>query len=94
MAAIAATGPGAHFLGSEHTQANFLSALFRPDLPDNNSYEQWQSDGALSMDQRANTLWKQRLKDYQDPGLDPEKDAEIRDYIAMRKAEVPDAQFF
>ena len=46
------------------------------------------------MDQRANTLWKQRLKDYQDPGLDPEKDAEIRDYIAMRKAEVPDAQFF
>ena len=42
MAAIADTGPGAHFLGSDHTQANFLSALFRPETPDNDSYEQWE----------------------------------------------------
>ena len=30
MDAIAQTGPGQHFLGSDHTQANFMTALFRP----------------------------------------------------------------
>jgi trimethylamine--corrinoid protein Co-methyltransferase len=94
MAAIAATGPGQHFLGSEHTQANFLSALFRPDLPDNNSFEQWQAAGSLDMAQRANALWKSRLEAYEDPGLDPAIDDALKDYIAQRKLEVADADYF
>ncbi len=94
MEAIAATGPGRHFLGSEHTHANFLTALYRPDLPDNNSYEQWAEEGATDMAERANTLWKQRLADYRDPGLDPAMDEALKAYIAKRKAEVPDADYF
>ncbi|MEQ9257715.1 MAG: trimethylamine methyltransferase family protein [Roseovarius sp.] len=94
MAAIAATGPGQHFLGSEHTQANFLSALFRPELPDNNSYEQWESAGGLDMAQRANALWKARLAEYEDPGLDPAIEEELKDYIARRKLEVADADYY
>ena len=94
MDAIAATGPGQHFLGSEHTQANFLTALFRPDLADNNSYEQWSADGGLDMTQRANALWKDRLKQFQDPGLDPDIDEALQAYIRQRKEEVPDADFF
>lgn len=94
MEAIASTGPGQHFLGSEHTQTNFLTALFRPDLPDNASFEQWSAEGGLDMAQRANALWKARLEEYEDPGLDSEIDAALKDYIARRKAEVPDAQFF
>ena len=94
MDAIAATGPGQHFLGSDHTQANFLTALFRPDLADNNSYEQWSADGGLDMTQRANALWKDRLDHYQDPGLDPDIDEALQAYIRQRKEEVPDADFF
>ena len=94
MAAIAATGPGAHFLGSDHTQENFLSALFRPDTPDNDSYEQWKAGGALDTAQRANALWKERLSQYQDPGLDPAIDEALQDYIARRKADVPDQAYF
>ncbi len=94
MGAIAATGPGRHFLGSEHTQNNFLTALFRPDLPDNNSYEQWLSEGGRDMSQRANALWKARLEAYEDPGLDPAIDAALKDYIARRKLEVADADYF
>ena len=94
MDAIAATGPGQHFLGSDHTQANFLTALFRPDLADNNSYEQWSADGRLDMTQRANALWKDRLDHYQDPGLDPDIDEALQAYIRQRKEEVPDADFF
>ena len=94
MEAIATTGPGQHFLGSEHTQANFMTALFRPWTPDDASFEQWKDAGALDASQRANTLWKERLDGYQDPGLDPDVDAELQDYIARRKAEKPDQDYF
>ena len=94
MDAIASTGPGQHFLGSEHTQANFFAALFRPDLADNNSYEQWSADGGLNMKDRANAHWKDRLENYDDPGLDPEIDAALQAYIREKKEEMPDADFF
>ena len=32
-------------------------------------------------DSRANTLWKDRLKQYQDPGLDPDIDEALQAYI-------------
>ena len=94
MEAIASTGPGQHFLGSEHTQANFLNALFRPETPDNNSFEQWSAAGERDTAQRANALWKARLDAYEDPGLDPAIDEELKDYIARRKAEQPDMDYF
>jgi len=94
MEAIAQTGPGQHFLGSDHTQANFLSALFRPETPDNNSFEQWEAADSLDTAQRANTLWKAKLRSYTDPGLDPDIDKALKDYIAERKAEQPDRDYF
>ncbi|MEL6648716.1 MAG: trimethylamine methyltransferase family protein, partial [Pseudomonadota bacterium] len=94
MEAIAATGPGRHFLGSDHTQANFMSALFRPWMADDASYEQWQAEGEKDAATRANARWKEQLAGYKDPGLDPEIDAALQDYIAMRKAEVPDRDYF
>jgi len=94
MAAIAMTGPGQHFLGSDHTQANFMQALFRPLTPDDTSFEQWQAAGAEDAATRANGLWKAQLAGYEDPGLDPAIDLELQDYIAMRKAETPDRDYF
>ena len=94
MDAIAATGPGQHFLGSEHTQANFMSALFRPWTPDDTSFEQWQAAGERDVATRANAIWKERLDAYEDPGLYPDVDAALQDYIAMRKAEQPDRDYF
>ena len=94
MAAISLTGPGQHFLGSDHTQANFMQALFRPLTPDDTSFEQWQAAGAQDAATRANSLWKAQLASYEDPGLDPAIDLELQDYIAMRKAETPDRDYF
>ncbi|MEX0340571.1 MAG: trimethylamine methyltransferase family protein [Arenibacterium sp.] len=94
MEAIAATGPGQHFLGSEHTQANFMTALFRPWTSDDNAYEQWHAAGAQDAARRANTIWKERLTGYEDPGLDADIDMALQDYIAMRKAEKPDQDYF
>lgn len=94
MAAIAATGPGQHFLGSDHTRSNFMSALFRPLTPDNNSFEQWQADGAMDSATRANILWKKQLASYEDPGLDPAIDEALKDYMARIKASEPDRNYF
>ena len=94
MNAIASTGPGQHFLGSEHTHENFLGALFRSEISDNNSYEQWTAAGGKSAAQRANSLWKNRLETYEDPGLDPAIDEALQEYIAKRKSQKPDMDYF
>jgi trimethylamine--corrinoid protein Co-methyltransferase len=94
MTAIAETGPGQHFLGSDHTRLNFMSALFRPLTPDNNSFEQWQAEGSKDAATRANRLWKSHLEQYQDPGLDPAIDEALKDYIARIKASQPDVNYF
>jgi trimethylamine--corrinoid protein Co-methyltransferase len=44
--AMREVGPGKHFLGCAHTQANFENAFYRSPLADNNSYEQWEAEGA------------------------------------------------
>ena len=94
MAAIASTGPGQHFLGSDHTQANFMSALFRPLTPDDSSFEQWEAAGREDAATRANRIWKDQLAAYEDPGLDADIDGELQDYIARRKSEEPDRNYF
>ena len=69
-------------------------ALSARKLPDNDSFEQWAAGGEMDTAERANAIWKDRLEAYEDPGLDPAIDEELRDYIARRKAEVPDQEYF
>ena len=51
--AIREVGPGKHFLGCAHTQANFETAFYRSPLADNNSFEQWEAEGAKDIDRSA-----------------------------------------
>jgi len=91
MDAIREVGPGKHFLGCAHTQANFQTAFWRSSLADNNSYEQWESEGGLDAAQRANKQWKQWLADYEAPPIDPGVDEALQAFIAEKKAATPDA---
>jgi trimethylamine--corrinoid protein Co-methyltransferase len=91
MDAIREVGPGSHYLGATHTQANFETAFFRSKIADNNSFEQWESEGGQDAAQRANTLWKKRLGEYQAPALDPAIDEALQDYVARTKASMPDS---
>ena len=93
MDAIREVGPGQHFLGAAHTQANFEQAFYRSPLADNNSYEQWKEDGSCDMAQRANKIWKDMLDRYEAPPLDPAIDEALKDFIARRKAEAPDQNY-
>lgn len=88
--AIRNNPPGMHFLGTSHTLANFETAFYRSDTADNSSFEQWTEDGGLDAAQRANALWKRRLNEYEAPPLDEAIDAELLEFIARRKSELPD----
>ena len=91
MDAIREVGPGKHFLGCAHTQANFETAFYRSSLADNNSFEQWEAEGAPDMAKRANGLWKRQLAEYEPPPLDPSVDEALLDYMARRKASFADS---
>ena len=90
MEAFRTNAHGDHFLGNPHTLANFETAFWRSDISDAASYEQWTEEGSLSAAQRANTRWKRLLADYEPPPIDDAVDAELRDYVARRKAEMLD----
>ena len=89
--AIREVGPGQHFLGCSHTQANFETAFYLSEIADNNSFEQWEAEGSLDAAQRANKLWKKQLAEYEAPALDPAVDEALQDYIQRRKAAFPDS---
>ena len=91
MDAIREVGPGSHFLGCAHTQANFETAFYRSSIADNNSYEQWEAEGGLDAAQRANKLWKRMLQEYEAPAIDPGLDEALKEFIAKRKAAAPDS---
>jgi trimethylamine--corrinoid protein Co-methyltransferase len=93
MDAIREVGPGAHFLSCSHTQANFEAAFYRSNIADNNSFEQWEADGAQDAAQRANAIWKRMLAEYEPPDIDPGVDEALNEYIARRKAEQPDSHY-
>ncbi len=91
MDAIREVGPGNHFLGCAHTQANFETAFYRSTVADNNSFEQWEAEGSVDTAQRANTLYKKWLEEYQAPALDPAIDEALMAFIRERKDSMPDA---
>lgn len=91
MDALREVGPGQHFLGCAHTQANFKSAFYRSTISDANSFEQWRDEGALDAEARAEKLYKRMLADYVAPAIDPDIDARLLAFIAERKAAFADS---
>jgi trimethylamine--corrinoid protein Co-methyltransferase len=88
--AIREVGPGSHYLGCAHTQANFETAFWRSGLADNNSFEQWRDEGGKDIVVRANERWKQMLRDYEAPPLDQGIDDQLVEFMAKRKEVLPD----
>ena len=89
--AFGEVAPGGHYLGCAHTQANFETAFYRSPIADNNSFEQWQAEGSKTAEQRANTIYKQWLKDYEAPAIDPAVEEAVGDFIKRKKESMPDA---
>ncbi|NCU21856.1 trimethylamine methyltransferase, partial [Candidatus Falkowbacteria bacterium] len=91
MAALREVGPGGHFLGCDHTQANFKTAFWRTDLLDYKPFETWEEEGARDTVALAQARVHKMLGAYQAPDLDPGIAEALADYVARKKAAVPDA---
>ncbi len=91
MDAIREVGPGGHYLGCAHTQANFETAFYRSPVANYESFEQWQSEGSLDAATRANGMWKEMLASYQLPAIDPSVDEALCAFIDEKKAAFPDS---
>ena len=91
MDAIREVGPGGHYLGCAHTQANFKTAFWRSDLLDYKPFETWDEEGARDTEALAAERVKKQLADYQAPALDEGIRESLDDYVARKKAAEPDA---
>ena len=91
MSAIAEVGPGGHYLGCQHTQANFQAAFWRSDLFDYKPFETWDEEGARDTETLATGRVKKLLNDYVQPDLDADIAEALADYVARKKATMPDA---
>ena len=91
MDAIREVGPGGHYLGCAHTQANFKAAFWKSDLLDYKPFETWEDEGARDTQALASIRVEKMLADYQQPALDPAIREALDAYVAQKKAAEPDS---
>ena len=83
-------GAGGHFLGAAHTLERFRECFYRPLLSSTENFERWQRNGGLDAAARAEVVWKRTLEEYEQPPIDEAVDAELREYVDRRRAELGD----
>ncbi|GAB4271110.1 MAG: trimethylamine methyltransferase family protein [Pararhodobacter sp.] len=89
--AIREVGPGGHYLGCAHTQANFKTAFWRTNVLDYKPFETWEEEGARDSATLASIKVKKMLRDFEAPPLDPGIAEALKAYVDQRKASEPDA---
>ncbi|SLN18326.1 Trimethylamine methyltransferase (MTTB) [Roseovarius litorisediminis] len=85
--------PAGHFLGCSHTMRNYQTAFYEPALSDSENVESWEESGSNDMRQRAYARWTGMLERYEPPKLDQATDEALKDYVARRKSEIPEAWY-
>ncbi len=89
--AVHEVGPGGHYLGCAHTQANFKSAFWRTEMLDYAPFETWQDRGSPDTQLLANKRVSHLLTNYQQPPLDPAIEESLQDFMARRREIYPDS---
>ena len=89
--AIREVGPGGHYLGCAHTQAHYETAFWRSDVLDYRPYETWAEDSGKDTQALASERVSKLLSSYQEPPMDLAIREALMDYVAKRKASMPDA---
>ncbi|EEB84737.1 trimethylamine methyltransferase family protein [Roseobacter sp. GAI101] len=89
--AIREVGPGGHYLGCAHTQANFKQAFWKSDLLDYKPFETWADEGARDTQTLATARVEKLLGDYVQPAMEPAIVEALDAFVAARKAAEPDS---
>lgn len=91
MDAIREVGPGGHYLGCAHTQANFKSAFWKTELLDYKPFETWEEEGARDTYALASNRVEKLLATYRQPELSQDVAEALAAYVAEKKASMPDS---
>ena len=91
MDAIREVGPGGHYLGCAHTQANFKQAFWKSDLLDYKPFETWSDEGARDTQALAALRVEKLLGDYVQPAMDISVREALDAFVRERKAAEPDS---
>ena len=86
--AIKGVPTGGHFFGEPHTMERYEHAFYRPLVSNWQNYENWQLGGGKDATQRATEIWKQALKEYEEPAMEPSIREALDAYVARRRAEI------
>jgi trimethylamine--corrinoid protein Co-methyltransferase len=87
--ALREVGPGGLWLAADHTMAHFKQWQYISPLFITQDFTTWSAQGSVDALTRANARWKALLASYEDPGIDPAIDEELRAFIERRKADPP-----
>ena len=85
--AIAEVGQGGHFFGIDHTQSRYETAFYQPFLSDWSNFENWRDNGGITTVERANTLYKKILEEFEEPPMDVAIREELEAFVEKRKQE-------
>ena len=82
--AVREVGPGGHFFAAGHTMTRYQTAFYEPLVSDWSNFGRWTETGAKTATERAKTLWKKRVAEFESPPLDIGATEELDDFIARR----------
>ncbi|MBX2867043.1 MAG: trimethylamine methyltransferase family protein [Acidiferrobacterales bacterium] len=86
--AIKEVGAGGHHFGTSHTMSRYKDAFYKPIVSDWSNFETWQETGEKTAAQRANTLFKSVLDQYEKPNIDPAVEEALHAYVDRRRPEI------
>lgn len=85
--AISEVGQGGHYFGIQHTQDRYESAFYSPFLSDWSNFENWRDRGSILTADRAHTMWKGILNEFEEPPMDEAIREELAEFVERRKRE-------
>ena len=85
------SGQASHYLGTDHTQANVRTAFWKTVLLDYKPFETWDEEGGRDTVALASERVKKLLADYQKPAIEAGVEEALAEYVAKKKASMPDA---
>lgn len=84
VASVDQIGPGGHFLGTDHTRENPMQ--INP-LQNNDSFEQWEAEGAKTADQVGREEAQRILDTYVQPPMPGDQRGALDEFVARKRAE-------
>jgi trimethylamine--corrinoid protein Co-methyltransferase len=73
-----------------HTLERFRECFYRPLLSSTENFDRWSRNGGRDATERAGEIWRKTVEEYEQPPIDEGVDAQLREYVSRRRAELGD----